>query len=120
MFEKKTEELISRWEFLVRMAGSFGLAMLLVFLSLLWGSAGYHYYGQLDWIDAVLNASMILTGMGPVNPMTTTRAKVFATIYALYSGIAFLSIMAVMLTPVVHRLMHTFHLEQDDDDDRDE
>jgi len=64
----------------------------------------------LQWIDALLNASMILTGMGPVNPMTTTAGKLFASFYALFSGVIFLSATAVMLTPVFHRVMHRFHL----------
>jgi len=70
---------------------------------------GYHYFGLLPWIDALLNASMILTGMGPVDPMRSTAGKLFATFYALYSGIAFLTMMAVLLAPVIHRLMQNFN-----------
>jgi hypothetical protein len=66
----------------------------------------------------VLNASMILTGMGPVDPLRSTAGKLFATFYALYSGIAFLTMMAVLLAPVIHRLMHKFHLEASDDEVR--
>ena len=72
----------------------------------------------LPWIDAVLNASMILTGMGPVDPLRSTAGKLFATFYCLYSGIAFLTMMAVLLGPVIHRLMHKFHLEESDDEKR--
>lgn len=113
MFETKYDPLLARARFLARLARSFGVALLIVAFSLLLGGAGYHYFGRLPWIDAVLNASMILTGMGPVDPMGTTAGKLFATFYALYSGIAFLTMMAVLLAPVVHRLMHTFHLEED-------
>jgi hypothetical protein len=114
MFESKYDPLISRADFLARLGRSFGLTVLIVAFSLLLGGAGYHYLGQLPWIDAVLNASMILTGMRPVDPLRTTAGKLFATFYALYSGIALLSMMAVVLAPVIHRLMHRFHLEEGD------
>lgn len=114
MFEKKDEPLLTRSAFLVRMGGSIGVSALIVAGSLLIGSVGYHHFGQLSWIDALLNASMILTGMGPVDPMTTTAGKLFATFYALYSGVAFLTMMAVILAPLIHRLLHKFHLDEED------
>ena len=83
-------------------------------VSLLFGSAGYYYFGKLPWIDALLNAAMILTGMGPVNRMTTLGGKLFATFYALYSGVAFLTMMSVVLAPLVHRMLHKFHLDEED------
>jgi hypothetical protein len=113
-FESRYDPLLPRAEFLARLGRSFGLTILIVAFSLLLGGAGYHYLGELPWIDAVLNASMILTGMGPVDPLRTTAGKLFATFYALYSGIAFLTMMAVLLAPVIHRLMHKFHLEEGD------
>ena len=76
------------------------------------GSAGYHHFEGLAWVDSLLNAAMILTGMGPVNPMQSVSGKLFATFYALYSGIAFLSVMAILLAPVIHRGMHQFHLDE--------
>ncbi|MHB9081979.1 MAG: hypothetical protein ACYC3X_31325 [Pirellulaceae bacterium] len=79
--------------------------------SLFVGSAGYHYFGDLPWIDSLLNASMILAGMGPVDPLKTDSAKLFASFYALYSGVAFLAIMAVLTAPLLHRLLHKFHME---------
>ena len=115
MFETKSDDLLPRGAFLARMGRSFGGAMVIVALSLLMGSAGYHYFASLPWVDSLLNASMILTGMGPVDTMTTTAGKLFASFYALYSGIAFLTLMAVMLAPLVHRLLHKFHLEQVED-----
>ena len=85
----------------------------IVVLSLAIGSCGYHYYGPMSWIDALLNSAMILTGMGPVDDMQTVGGKLFATFYALYSGIAFLTLVAVRLAPVLHRIMHKFHLDDE-------
>lgn len=115
MFEKKDEPLLSTVDFVWRMGRSFGMTLVIIAVSLVLGSIGYHILGNLDWIDALLNAAMILTGMGPVNPMTTTSGKLFATFYALYSGIAFLTMMAVILAPLQHRLLHRFHIESEDD-----
>ena len=120
MYETKDEPLLPRPQFLARMVGSFGLTIPIVAFSLLIGGTGYHYLGRLPWIDAFLNASMILTGMGPVDPMRTTPGKLFAMSYALFSGIAFLSMMAILLAPVTHRFLHKFHLAGDDDDPADE
>jgi hypothetical protein len=114
MYEHKSAPLLSRWEFSKRLARSLGVSLAIVAFSLGLGTAGYHFLGGLSWIDSLLNASMILTGMGPVNAMKTTGGKLFATFYALYSGIAFLTMMAVIASPVVHRFMHKFHLEDDD------
>jgi hypothetical protein len=77
------------------------------------GSLGYHYIGQLNWIDSFQMACMILTGMGPVAEMTSDAAKLFSSFYALYSGIAFLSITAVFFAPIIHRFLHILHVEDD-------
>jgi tetrahydromethanopterin S-methyltransferase subunit B len=77
------------------------------------GTFGYCYFGSLDWADGLLNAAMILTGMGPVDRMTTTAGKLFATFYALYSGIAFLTMMAILIAPILHRFLHKFHLDEE-------
>ena len=114
MFEKKDEPLLPRKAFLFRMSRSFGATLVIVSVSLLIGSVGYHHFGDLPWIDALLNAAMILTGMGPVDSMSSTAGKLFATFYALYSGIAFLTMMAVVLAPLIHRLLHKFHLDEDE------
>ena len=103
----------SRHVFLGRIIKCFGLTLVVVVASLGMGSWGYHYFGGCDWVDALYNAAMILTGMGPVTPMLTTQGKLFATFYALYSGIAFLSLMAILLTPIYHRFLHRFHLESE-------
>jgi len=79
--------------------------------SLLLGVLGYRWFGRLGWVDSILNASMILTGMGPVDRMDTAAAKLFASAYALFSGVAFLTSVGVLFAPVVHRFMHRFHLE---------
>ena len=75
------------------------------------GVLGYHFLGHLKWIDSLLNASMILGGMGPVDPLQSTAAKVFASCYALFSGLAVIGIAGVMLAPFAHRLLHRFHIE---------
>ena len=116
MFERKTDDLLTRGAFYWRIGRSFGITSLIVVFSLAIGSAGYHYFEGIGWVDSLLNAAMILTGMGPVNAMQTTGGKLFATFYALYSGIAFLTMMAVMLAPMIHRWMHHFHLEEEDGD----
>lgn len=113
MYESKTDPLLSRSAFYARLVRSFGGTLAIVAFSLALGSAGYHAFGQLPWVDALLNASMILTGMGPVDPMRSTAGKLFATFYSLYSGIAFLTMVAILTAPVFHRLLHTFHLDED-------
>ena len=120
MFEHRSEPLLSRKEFFGRMARSGAIVAGIITFSLFVGSAGYHCLGGLPWIDSLLNASMILAGMGPVDPLTTVSAKLFATFYALYSGVAFLSIMAVLMAPLLHRLLHKFHMEisEKDQDDK--
>ena len=75
---------------------------------------GYHLTAGLDWVDALLNASMILTGMGPVSPLATNGAKLFASAYALFSGVIFIASAGVAVGPVAHRFLHRFHLELDD------
>ena len=111
-YEKSDEPLLPRSSYYWRVFGSFGATLIIVLFSLALGSVGYAYFGELSWDDALLNAAMILTGMGPVDRMTTTAGKLFATFYALYSGIAFLSMMAIVMAPVLHRFLHRFHLEE--------
>jgi hypothetical protein len=113
MFEKKADKLLPWPRFIRRMALSSLLASGIVSVALAVGIGGYHCIAGLKWMDATLNASMILTGMGPVDPMTSTAAKLFASAYALFSGVVFLSAVAVVLAPVFHRILHTFHLDED-------
>lgn len=90
----------------------FSLSLLAV--SLLIGTLGYHFLAGLNWLDSFYNASMILTGMGPVTELTTPTAKVFASLYALFSGVIFLSVVAVFFAPFAHRLMHLLHVDPED------
>jgi hypothetical protein len=114
VYEPRRAPLLPRPAFLRRLARNTALAALFVALSLTLGTLGYHFFGGLAWLDAWLNAAMILTGMGPVDPIRPTAGKLFAGAYALFSGVAFLTIVGVMLAPVVHRFLHRFHLETED------
>lgn len=109
MFEKPHEPVASRSVFLRRMFYSFLLVVLLVLLALLTGMIGYHLTAGMSWLDSFLNASMILSDMGQVDPLTTSAAKIFAGCYALFSGLIFVTIMGIFFAPVLHRFFHTFH-----------
>ena len=117
MFEHHRAPLLPRPHFWRRLARSTALAAAIVFGSLAVGVAGYRIFLGLGWIDSLLNAAMILTDMGPVDRLEKASAagKVFAAAYALFSGVAFLTVVAVLLAPVVHRFLHRFHLEWTDD-----
>ncbi len=97
--------------FLLHLAWRTALAGALVLFSLAIGTLGYHSFADLDWVDAILNAAMILTGMGPVNELHQTSAKLFAASYALFSGIVFLTTVAILFAPILHRFLHHFHLD---------
>src|SRR5256885_11484176 len=113
MFEHKRERLLARRKFFGRMARALGFANVILVLALTIGTLGYHFAAGFSWIDAFLNASMILTGMGPVGELNTVCGKLFASFFALFSGVVFLTIMAVTLGPVLHRLMHRFHIDSE-------
>jgi len=110
-FEHRSQPLISRSQFARRMGLYSLFGMVFLCLSLAIGTVGYAHFAGLPVVDAFLNASMILTGMGPVDKMETTGGKLFASIYAVYSGVAFLTFCGVLFTPVYHRFMHSFHLD---------
>ena len=113
--ENHKQEVVSLHQFFIRL-GTYGLfSLMLIVFSLAIGVSGYHFLGQLDWLDSFYMSCMILTGMGPVAEMTTASAKIFSSLYALYSGVAFLSITAVFLAPIIHRLLHILHVENDSD-----
>lgn len=114
MYERRHEPLLPRAEFILRMLNHLWAAIAIVALALFIGIAGYHYLEGLGWVDAILNSSMILGGMGPVDPIKTTAGKLFASAYALFSGIVFLVIVGVLFAPVFHRFLHRFHLEFDE------
>ena len=111
-FEHVSQPLLSTRSFFLRLARHGGFATLFLAFSMSIGMVGYHAFGALSWIDAFLNASMILTGMGPVNPMPTAGAKLFSGFYALYSGIAFLTAVGIIFAPVLHRMLHKLHLDK--------
>ena len=109
--ESKNQPLLSRPQFMVRMAKYFLAASILVASSLVVGMLGYHFIEGLTWLDAFLNASMILSGMGPVSPLQTTGGKLFAGCYALYSGLLLILTTGLLLAPLVHRMLHSFHVD---------
>jgi len=110
--ERRHEPLLPRKQFVARAFRYAFSAAAVVLVSLGIGVAGYHLFGHLGWVDSILNASFILTGMGPVDPLRTTAGKLFASAYAIFSGIAFLSTIGLLMTPLAHRFLHRFHLEE--------
>jgi hypothetical protein len=113
--EHHREKIATFPHFLLRL-GRYGIfALMLITISIGIGITGYHYLGNLNLIDSFHMSSMILTGMGPVAEMTTNAAKLFSSFYALYSGVAFLSITAVFFAPIIHRLLHILQVERDED-----
>ena len=113
MFEPRKKALLPRRAFYARMARSLALAFAIVVVSLGIGMAGYHGFEGLSWLDAFLNAAMILSGMGPVAQIQTTGGKLFAGCYALFSGLALITTLAVIIAPLFHRFLHRFHMEAD-------
>jgi hypothetical protein len=111
MFEHHRQPVLARPEFLRRVGRHTAAALLLVGASWLIGIIGYHALEGLSWIDSILNAAMILGGMGPVNPLRTDAGKLFASFYALFSGIVFLVSVAVLMAPLLHRMLHQLHVE---------
>ncbi len=109
MYEHKTHRPLDRSAFLRRVAGHLVLVLGLGILSLAIGVLGYHGFEHLSYLDAFLNASMLLGGMGPVDMPRTDGGKLFASLYALYSGVVFLFGSTILLAPFVHRLLHKLH-----------
>ncbi|MDP3700226.1 MAG: two pore domain potassium channel family protein [Hylemonella sp.] len=109
MYESRKEAPLPHASFVRRLLLHLFLALALVALSLLAGMVGYAYFERLDWVDAFLNAAMLLGGMGPVHLPLTAEGKLFAGFYALYAGLVFIATAALMFTPVMHRLLHKFH-----------
>ena len=110
--EHRRQKVIPLPVFLRRFARYLFFAFLLIGFSVGIGVFGYHYFAKLAFVDSFHMACMILTGMGPVVEMPTSEAKIFSSLYALYSGVAFLSITAVFFAPLVHRLLHKLHVEE--------
>ena len=103
-------KLHSRKHFFKNLTKSFITGFVMILVSLGIGGLGYHFYGNLDWLSAFLNASMILTGMGPVDPMISPAGKLFAIFYSLFSGVTFLIIAGIIFAPIYQRFLHKFHL----------
>jgi hypothetical protein len=118
MFERKHQPLLSRRDFAGRVGRSAVVSAVLLGASLGVGVLGYHGLARLGWIDSILNASMILTGMGPVSPLPDPAAKLFASAYALFSGVIFIASAGVVVAPLAHRLLHRFHVELADESER--
>ena len=116
MFERFDQRLLPKREFYRRLRWTTGMGASLIVASLGVGMIGYHLLGGLAWIDAFLDASMILSGMGPMSPLNTNGAKFFAGCYAIYCGIALIGTTGVILAPVIHRGLHKFHLEDSQTD----
>jgi hypothetical protein len=115
MPERRRRLLLTRWAFARRMGRSAAISAVLIGASLGVGVLGYRWTAHLEWIDALLNASMILTGMGPVSPLSSDGAKVFASLYALFSGVVFIASAGLVVAPVAHRFLHRFHVELEGD-----
>jgi hypothetical protein len=114
-FEHHTQPLLPRLLFLRRLLNYTIIAFILILFALGIGVLGYRYFEGMAWLDSLLNASMILGGMGPVNELHTNSGKLFASFYALFSGIAFLAIAGTLIAPIAHRFLHRLHLELGDD-----
>lgn len=112
IFEHRREPLLSKADFTRRLLNNGVIGILVLAGALVIGILGYRWTEGMSWTDALLNASMILGGMGPVNPLTTDTAKLFASFYAIFSGVVFLAVFGILAAPVYHRIMHRFHLEE--------
>lgn len=114
MFESRRQRLIPRRHFVWRVVWSVALSAAIAAVALAIGILGYHQFAGLAWIDALHNASMILGGMGPVAEMKSDAAKLFSSACALFCGLVFIGIVAVTLAPLLHRILHRFHIDESD------
>jgi len=113
MFEHRTDPLLPRHRFLGRAIFFLSLSAAAIGLALGIGVCGYHHFGELPWIDALVNASMILGGMGPVDPITSAAGKIFASAYALFCGLLVIGAASLAVAPFIHRIMHRLHIEDE-------
>lgn len=120
MFEHHREPLLPWPVFLRRMARYIFAGVALIVVSWLIGILGYQFFERMSWIDAMLNAAMILGGMGPVDVLHTDGGKLFAALYAMFSGVIFLVSIGVLSAPIFHRVLHQFHMDADEDDGKEE
>jgi hypothetical protein len=120
MYEHHSQPLLPRRLFLRRLLKHIAAAAVFLSMGLAVGVLGYHSFEHLSWLDSLLNASMILGGMGPVSELQTRAGKVFASLYAIFSGIFFLAVAGIVIAPIFHRILHRLHLDadiQEDDSD---
>jgi hypothetical protein len=110
MYEHKKQPLVSPRVFYWRVLKNIAISGVIILISLMVGIAGYHYFGEMNWINSLHNASMILSGMGLVDPIRSEGGKIFSSIYALFSGIVFITNFGIILAPAAHRLYHRLHL----------
>lgn len=111
LYEHRTQPLLPSRQFGRRVARHGGIALAVLLVSLGGGTLGYRLTEGMSWVDALLNAAMILTGMGPAAPLHSTAGKLFASGYALYSGVVFLVVAGLLVAPFIHRLLHRLHME---------
>ena len=112
MFEHRSKPLLPRRQFYARMTRSAAVALLVVAVALGIGMVGYRGFEPMSWVDAFVNAAMILSGMGPVSSLQTDAGKIFAGCYALFSGLAFITSIGIFIAPAFHRFLHKFHQEE--------
>lgn len=111
MFERRTSPLLPRKAFLRRMQRSALLGAGISAATLFIGMCGYHFLEKMSWVDSFLNSAMLLSSMGPVGTLQTTAGKIFAGCYALFCGLVFVTIIAILVAPIFHRALHKFHME---------
>jgi hypothetical protein len=112
MYEHHTAPVLPRRHFFYRLLRHFVLTLMVVGGSLVIGVAGYHLFAGFSWIDSLLNAAMLLGGMGPIGDIPTVSGKLFASAYALYAGLVLITATGIMLAPIMHRVLHMLHSEQ--------
>lgn len=106
--------IVHRKKFFIHLARNTSFACIMILIALYIGMLGYHSFEHMSWVDAFCNASMILSGMGPVSTLATTGGKIFAGCYALFSGLAFIVLVGVMFAPVLHQFFRKIHMESND------
>lgn len=111
MFEHHKDRLLPLSLFFTRIIRHILLGIMLISLALVIGMMGYHYFEQMSWVDAFVNASMILSGMGPLGSLSTNGGKIFAGCYALFSGLIFILVLGIIYAPIIHRFLHKFHMD---------
>ena len=111
MYEHRKQKLAPMATFYQRVLKNILVALLIMFVCLAIGILGYHYTGDIPWLDAIHNSSMILSGMGPVVEIKTVAGKWFSSLYALFSGVVFITNIGIILAPALHRIFHRLHVE---------